>query len=899
MDSPKRQEGPRVSEPASAGAQQTAGAPSRPFVGRGREMALASAAVESILGGRGRILLFAGQPGIGKSRTADEIAALARSRGAEVLIGRCYEGEGAPPFWPWVQILRGFARSRDAAGLMRSLGPGAADVAQMSPDLRGRLPGLAIPAVDGDQARFRQFDSVARLFARAAEETPLVVILDDLQGADEPSLQLLRFLARETRDSSLLVVGTYRDYALNLKAELTEALGELAREESTERITLKGLNASDVSQYIELLTGIPPSSEVVDSVHAGTAGNPLFMTDVVRSLVENGQVGASAAAWSGAIEIPDGVRSAVARRLSLLSVECVDILGVASGFGREFAESALARTCGVDRERSRGALEEALAARLIEPHPEGQGRYRFVHVMVRDALYEDTPPTRRSDLHLRIGEALEAAAREGAEPPYAELATHFFAAVDPRAVVYARRAGDRALDLLAFEEAALQYDLALRALDRTEPSAKSTRFDLLLARAEAENRAGKVDHAKVTVQRALEIARKRHDPGQLSRALAYGVRGIWGEPGAVDHVLVGLLEEALRSWGEEEGTLQAKLLARLASALLFADARERREEAATRSLAMARRLADPGTLAIALIAHRAVAWRPDEPEQRLAMVSELVKLIDESRDPERAFGAPLAVHRPARARRHAGRRFRARGMPAHRGPAARPVSPCARGRARGDASSARGPLRGRRGDRRGSGAARRSGAGHRQCLLARRLDAQALEGTPRRSRGATRRDRRAIPRCSRARGGVGDGPHARGSRRGRPDPHGRLAEASFRGIPRDQNFLVTASSRGMRAHLNDAVGSRDSTNPPARLARRRPNGVAYFGATRTPWGCWPGRCPASTKRGATPRRPAAYNRMGAPWVALGQPEFARALVARGAGRVSKRRVVLSSPSRPR
>src|SRR5262249_37102344 len=159
-------------------------------------------------------------------------------------------------------------------------------------------------------------------------------------------------------------------------------------------------------------------------------------------------------------------------------------------FGREFAESALARTCGIERERSCAALEEALAARLIEPDPEVQGRYRFVHVIVRDTLYEETPPTRRSDLHLRIGEAPEAAAEEGAEAPFSELATHFFAAGDPRAVAYARRAGDRALELLAFEEAAHQYDLALRALHRTDPSAKSTRFELLLARAEAETRAG-------------------------------------------------------------------------------------------------------------------------------------------------------------------------------------------------------------------------------------------------------------------------------------------------------------------------------------------------------------------------------------------------------------------------
>jgi tetratricopeptide (TPR) repeat protein len=893
MDSSKRHERPRVSEPAPAGVPQTPGVPSRPFVGRDREMALASAAVESILGGRGRILLFAGEPGIGKSRTADEIAAVARSRGAEVLIGRCYEGEGAPPFWPWVQILRGFARSRDAAGLMRSLGPGASDVAQMSPDLRERLPGLAIPpAMDGDQARFRQFDSVARLFARAAEEKPLVVILDDLQGADEPSLQLLRFLARETRDSSLLVVGTYRDYALNLKAELTEALGELAREESTERITLKGLNASDVNRYIELLTGIPPSSEVVESVHAGTAGNPLFMTDVVRSLVENGQVGASADAWSGAIEIPDGVRSAVARRLSLLSVECVDILGVAAGFGREFAESALARTCGIDRERSRAALEEALAARLIEPDPEGQGRYRFVHVMVRDALYEQTPPTRRSDLHLRIGEALEAAAREGAEPPYAELATHFFAAADPRAVIYARRAGDRALDLLAFEEAARQYDFALRALDRTEPSAKSTRFDLLLARAEAENRAGKVDHAKVTVQRALEIARKRHDPEQLSRAaLAYGVRGIWGEPGAVDHVLVGLLEEALRSWGEEEGTLQAKLLARLASALLFADARERREDAAARSLAMARRLGDPGTLAIALIAHRAVAWRPDEPEQRLAMASELVKLIDESRDPERAFGAHLwrftdllelgdtrAVDFELGECRRIADRLRDPFHHAH-------VAVLAATRAalegrfedaeaiaedlvrRGGAGPGTGNVfwlvvwmpkrwKGRLGDL----------AGPLGVIAEQFPGVPALEAAL--AMALTQEDRVEDVRIH----------------------YDRLAETSFGEIPRDQNFLVTASCLAeCAAYLNDAAGSRDlyeALLPYARSHVVDPNGVAYFGAIAHSLGLL-ARTMSRLDEACSHFRDAlaAYTRMGArPWVALGQLEFARALVARGAAR---------------
>ncbi len=189
--------------------------PEAPFVGRIRELAAFDAAFGRARGGDGRIVLLIGPPGIGKTRLAEECERRSRATGAEVLAGRCYEDPGAPSFWPWMQVLRSYVEARDAATLATELGPGAADVAAVVPELHAYLPGLGAPAHLGEaQARFRLFEAVTRALVRAASRRPLVVVLEDLHGADPSSLRLLEFLARALRGSSLLVLGTLRDTAL-------------------------------------------------------------------------------------------------------------------------------------------------------------------------------------------------------------------------------------------------------------------------------------------------------------------------------------------------------------------------------------------------------------------------------------------------------------------------------------------------------------------------------------------------------------------------------------------------------------------------------------------------------------------------------------------------------------
>jgi predicted ATPase len=212
---------------------QTSG---RVFVGRQTELAALRAGLERAMTGRGGVCLVAGEPGIGKSELADRLATDAVARGAEVLWGRSWEGEGAPPYWPWAQILRTYVHERDGVGLEAIFGTATPYVAQVVPEIRDRLPDLPVPPpLDSEQARFRLFDAITTFLKSAAAVRPLVLILDDLHWADKPSLLLLRFLAREMTDSRLLIVGTYRDVEVSRGHPLAEVLPSLRQERSAAR----------------------------------------------------------------------------------------------------------------------------------------------------------------------------------------------------------------------------------------------------------------------------------------------------------------------------------------------------------------------------------------------------------------------------------------------------------------------------------------------------------------------------------------------------------------------------------------------------------------------------------------------------------------------------------------
>ena len=227
------------------------------FVGRQRELGELTSALDDAIAGRGRLVMLVGEPGIGKTRTARELSTIAEQRGAQALWGRCYEGEGAPPYWPWVQPIRAYVQQAEAERLRSAMGPGAADIAEIVPEVKDRLPDLEPPsALDSpESARFRLFDSVTNFLKRASENQPLVLVLDNLHWADRSSLLLLEFLTQEIGSSRLLVLGTYRDVDVSRHDPLSQALGNLIREQSFHRVQLRGLSQKEVEQFAETVTG--------------------------------------------------------------------------------------------------------------------------------------------------------------------------------------------------------------------------------------------------------------------------------------------------------------------------------------------------------------------------------------------------------------------------------------------------------------------------------------------------------------------------------------------------------------------------------------------------------------------------------------------------------------------
>jgi DNA-binding CsgD family transcriptional regulator len=606
-----------------------------PFVGRAGELAALAADLDAAAAGRGGGVLLAGEPGIGKTRLAEELAAQATARGALVLWGRCWEGEGAPAFWPWVQAVRAYTQAGDPAMLGHDMGAGAADIAQLVPSIRERLPDLPLPPpVEPAAARFRLFDSLAGFLRAAAARRPLLLVLDDLHGADAPSLALLRFVGGELEHGGPLVVGIYRHTEVERNHLLLAALADLTRGQHCRRLLLGGLDQQDVASFVALVGGVEPSPALAAAVHRQTDGNPFFVTEVVRLLASQGRLGTTGAGRPVlAVGLPEGVKAVVAERLGRLSDRCRRVLEVAAVVGRDFELRVLQAACGLDAEGLLELLEEAEAARVVAAAAGELGRWRFAHVLVREVLYEGLPAARRVRLHGRVGETLQGVYAADLGPHLAELAHHFVAAAPTgevaRAVRVATLAGRRALELLAWEEAAGLFERALAALELAERPDQRERFELLLAVGEARMAASDVGAARAAYQQAGELARRIGAPELLARAgLGLGLEFTYG---FVDQVEVGLLEEALVALGEADSPLRARVLAQLAKALLFTPQAERRLALSDEAVQMARRLGDPATLAAVLYDRHLAIWGAGGGEvarERLAAATEVVRLAE-------------------------------------------------------------------------------------------------------------------------------------------------------------------------------------------------------------------------------------------------------------------------------
>ena len=413
---PPQEPGPPPGETAEASPALAASVTRSPqaadeLVGRDDQLAALDGVLAGARGGRGRVVLVAGEPGIGKTRLAEEAARRAAAAGMQVAWGRCHEGDGAPALWPWAQVVRQLAAEQLAA----MLGSSAAWLGQLMPELAEPAPRAGpLPIADLGTARFQLNQAVTGLLRRLAEARPLLIVVDDLHWADVPSLSLLAFLAGELNDARLVVAGTYRDVEVVAGRPLAETLGALAREPVVERIRLGGLGRADVARLIGRTIGARPAEPLVQAVTDRCGGNPFFITELLRLLQSERGLAAPDATAAARRDIPVGVRDVLRRRLARLPAQTSTVLMVAAVAGRGFDLDLIEAVTGLEDEPALDAAEAAVLAGLVIEDDRAAGRYRFAHTLVRETIYEDISRARRARLHARVADAL--VATRGAEP---------------------------------------------------------------------------------------------------------------------------------------------------------------------------------------------------------------------------------------------------------------------------------------------------------------------------------------------------------------------------------------------------------------------------------------------------------------------------------------------------
>ncbi|HEY4915468.1 MAG TPA: AAA family ATPase [Solirubrobacteraceae bacterium] len=613
------------------------------FVGRAGERAILDDALRTVVReARHHLVLIGGEPGIGKTTLAAERVQRAHEEGAIVLYGRAEEDLGVP-YGPWNEALTHLVTNAPQ-GLLETLGPYAGSLVRLAPALGAQLGASdSRPTSDPEAARHILFSAVTSALRAAGELATVVLVLDDLQWVDAPSLQLLRHVVAASEPMRLLMIGTFRESDVAAGGPLADLLGALHREPATSRFTLRGL---DELELLAMMEGEAVQQmgkdglSLRDQLMAETDGNPFFVGELLRHLTETGGLYQEDGRWVSSSDLrshglPVSVREVIARRVERLGEAGARVLATASVIGRDFDLSLLAVATELDEDTLLDIMDRAAEATLID-NVDGN-RCTFVHALIEYTLYESLAPARRARLHRRIAEAIEAQCRGRTQGRVGELAYHWGEALVPeeaeKAIGYARAAGDEALARLAPGEALRRYSQALTLLEQRQVDANRMRGALLLGLGVAQRQTGDAAYRE-TLLDAAHLAQDLDDTELLVAAALANNRGFFSVAGVVDDERVAALEAASDALEGTESADRARLLALLASELTYGADLARRRDLMHQAVAIARSVDDPATL-VEVINHTSPATTAPET------LAELLALTGEGFEAARGIGDPV------------------------------------------------------------------------------------------------------------------------------------------------------------------------------------------------------------------------------------------------------------------
>lgn len=583
-----------------------------------------------------QIVVLSGEPGIGKTSLAAELARRAHDAGGVVLAGHSQE-EGLAPYQPFLEALSHYIAVAPEDALVPAVREYGPELVGFIPELRRRAPELtpASPS-EPESQRYRLFEAFVGLLTSIADRAPILLVLDDLHWADRSTLLLLRHLARARQPARLLILVAYRTEMA--EPGLLEALADLKRERLVTELEVGGLSESETADLVHRRTAEAPSHAFARALSAATEGNPFYIEELVRNLTSAGvRAGTATATEVDRLALPEGVKEMIARRLAGLGPRTVETLRVAAVVAREFDVALVERLVDLPEEEFLRALEEALAAGVLLETGVGRAgsRAMFSHVLIREALYEGMSAPRRGRIHRRVGEALES----GGESSFGLLALHFTrAAAGPedveKAVSYARRAGQEATEVLSHDDAARHYARALEVVRSFDPADRRLRLDLLLELGDALVRAGERPRVWGVFQEAGSLARDLGDRTAFARAAIGASRRYVQQPGTVETELIAMLEEGLDLTAGERSLERVRLLVCLCGALYFSPQRDRMTELSDEANRIADELGDPLAQAHARSARRRALWHVAHLDERLLASTEMLTLARRALDVE-------------------------------------------------------------------------------------------------------------------------------------------------------------------------------------------------------------------------------------------------------------------------